>query len=78
MDPLILLTLSLVLPVLAAARLLRHRRNLRHHRAALPVIGSNRTLTEALHLRLCERPIVPDWRSAQEMRAKVLHGGFRL
>jgi len=42
------------------------------------VIGRNRTLTVALHLRLCERPIVPDWRSAQEMRAKVLHGGFRL
>lgn len=51
--------------------LFKHRRHVAHHRAAMPVIGSDPKLTEALHARLAGRQPQTDWLNPHVMRTKV-------
>lgn len=71
MLPILLLTASVILHLLGVLILIKHRRNLRHHRAIMPTIGRHPKLTDALHARLSDNAPQSDWRSPHTMRAKV-------
>lgn len=70
MTPFLLLLL-LGSNALGAWLLIRHRRNVRHHRFSMGLIGSDPRLTETLHQRLCERQPDIDWLNPNVMRRKV-------
>lgn len=68
------LLVSLVLHLAAALIVWQHlkrQRKHRHHHAALPVIGSDLHLTEALHLSMARKQPGTDWLNPTTMRAKL-------
>lgn len=68
------LALSLLIGLLnlaALAVLMKHRRNVRHHRSSTPLIGRHPQLTEVLHARLCDRQPHNDWLNPCTMQRKV-------
>ncbi len=67
----LLTLLSLAQVVLGWIILRRHRRNVRHHCAAMPVIGRDHRMTETLHARLRDNAPGEDWRHPQIMRGKI-------
>lgn len=67
----LLILCSLALHILGAVILIRHRRNVVHHRSTTPVIGSDRKLTDALHARLSAAQPQSDWLSPHAMRTKI-------
>ena len=69
MTPLLIILTALI-HLAAASLLMKHRRNVRHHRASMPVIGRDPSLTEMLHARLCDRNPTTDWLNPTVMRAK--------
>jgi hypothetical protein len=71
MNPLIIILGILLINLAAASVLLKHRRNVRHHRSTTPLIGRHPQLTEALHSRLSARQPETDWLNPANMRAKV-------
>lgn len=67
----ILLSLGLhIAAALIAWAYLRKQRQ-QHHRGPLPVIGTSRALTTALHLRLCQQAPQSDWTYPTNMGAKL-------
>lgn len=70
MLPLAIL-LTLICCALSLRVLIKHRRNVAHHRASMPVIGRHAQLTEALHSRILARQPQSDWLNPATMRAKV-------
>lgn len=71
MNTLALVLLIILINLAGAAVLMKHRRNARHHRASMPVIGSDPRLTEVLHKRLRNSPPHADWLSPAVMRMKI-------
>lgn len=67
----LLITAAIALNVLAFALLIRHRRNVAHHRFTMGTIGRDPAMTEALHERLSGTAPLPDWRNPLVMRSKV-------
>jgi len=71
MNTLFLILLIGLLNLAALSVLMKHRRNVRHHRSTTPLIGRHPQLTEALHARLSARQPQSDWLNPANMRAKV-------
>lgn len=71
MNPLIIILGILLLNLAALSLLMKHRRTVRHHRASMPVIGSDPKLTEAFHKRLKSNAPLSDWLNTHNLRAKV-------
>lgn len=67
----LLIMLIITSHAIGAWLLIRHRRNVRHHRFEMGTIGRDPRLTETLHQRLCERQPDTDWLSQHVMRRKV-------
>jgi len=71
MSTLLLIICVLALHVIAFAVLIKHRRNVAHHRFTMPTIGRDPALTDALHARLTATQPQTDWLNPHAMRAKV-------
>lgn len=69
MTPL-LITMIVLINLAAASLLMRHRRNVRHHRSTTPLIGRSPLMTVGLLKRLSETH-PSDWRSPTTMQRKV-------
>ena len=67
----LILLLSLALHLLGAWILIRHRRNVAHHRFSMGMIGSDPVMTQVLHDRMLNRQPDTDWLNPHIMRAKV-------
>lgn len=67
------LAISLLIGLLnlaALAVLMKHRRNVRHHRSSTPLIGTSPLMTVGLLKRLSKTQPT-DWRSPSTMQRKV-------
>lgn len=67
----LLILLLITIHGLMLAILIRHRRNVRHHRFTMGVIGSDPQLTQTLHDRMLRRQPQADWLNPHVMRAKL-------
>jgi len=65
------MTILILLLSLAAWILIRHRRNVAHHRFSMGMIGSDPVMTQVLHDRMLNRQPDTDWLNPHIMRAKV-------
>jgi hypothetical protein len=74
----ILILFTIALHALGAWLLIKHRRNVRHHRSSAPVIGSDPQLTQKLHERLCDNQPQTDWLNPYIIRAKCHAAAVRM
>lgn len=66
-----LILLAIALLVVAFVVLAKHRRNVRHHRFTMGMIGSDPLLTQTLHNRMLQQQPDTDWLNPHVMRAKI-------
>jgi hypothetical protein len=66
-----MLILAVVFQLIGLAVLIKHRRNVAHHRSTTPTIGRDPALTEALHARLSDNAPQADWLSPHIMQTKI-------
>lgn len=70
MNTLALILLIVLINLAALSGLMKHRRNVRHHRRSTPLLGSSPLITVGLLKRLSESQS-PDWRNPSTMQRKV-------
>jgi hypothetical protein len=71
MTTALIILASIALHILGAVILIKHRRNVAHHRFTMPTIGRDPALTDALHARLSATQPQSDWLSPHAMRTKI-------